>query len=123
MTLMREDLRGVSADDEVRTIRDLIARNGYLNRKELGFLSHAAMMQAEKKWVREEGIEFVDVRAALDGRRDQIISWVHLSHEANRIVAEALAARILARTCPAVDLENQVDTATVLSPPANPLSR
>lgn len=116
MTLLREDLGGVSADEEVRRIRDRVKRKGYMNRKEMGFLSHAEMMKAEARWVRQRGIPFVDVRAALDDRRDQIISWVHLSHDANRILAGKLAEKILALSCPGGERNDEVGTATASSP-------
>lgn len=99
LTVPREDLRGVTYAEEVATVRERLARSGTLSAKEVAFLGHEALMRAEEEWARENGVPFVDVKSALDRHRDQVVSWVHLSHAANRMIAEELAREILERTC------------------------
>lgn len=59
-------------------------------------LVHDRLMRDLRAWAPQRGVELVDVQAALDQRRDLILTWVHLAPEANRIVAAALAEAILA---------------------------
>jgi lysophospholipase L1-like esterase len=61
------------------------------------FLVHARLMEDLRAWAREHDVGFVDAIEALDGRRDQLISWVHLHPEANRRLARAFAEEILGR--------------------------
>lgn len=58
-------------------------------------LVHDALMRGLESWVAESDVEFVDVRGALDSRRDWLVSWVHLHPDANRVVAEKLAEQIV----------------------------
>lgn len=102
LAVLREDLRGVRQRDEAQLVAQKLERDGWVSKKELGFLTHAALMQDEARWAREQQIPFVDALGALDLQRDQVVSWVHLSHEANRVVAELLAEEMLTRTCPAL---------------------
>jgi hypothetical protein len=44
-------------------------------------------------------VTYVDTIAALDARRDVLMSWVHLNREGNAIIAEALSGPILEKTC------------------------
>lgn len=100
LDVMREDLHGMRYGDEVAIVSQALARKGWLGRKELAFLTHASLMEAEETWAHEQGVPFVDVLRALDTRREVVVSWVHLNHEGNAVVADLLAEAILPRTCP-----------------------
>jgi hypothetical protein len=95
----REKIRGVTFRQEHDIVAGDLARQGWLGRKEAAFFVHGALLEAEEDWARVRGVSFVDVRSALDARRDLVVSWVHLNHEGNRIVAEQLAPAIHRRTC------------------------
>lgn len=62
-------------------------------------LVHARLMDDLRAWAAAPGspVGFADVVHALDGRRDLMVNWVHLSGEANAIVARAFAAAIAPR--------------------------
>jgi hypothetical protein len=53
-------------------------------------------MDALRDRAATNGVELVDAMALLDDRRDWLVSWVHLHPDANRVIADALAAQILA---------------------------
>ena len=50
-------------------------------------------------WADRNAVPFVDIIAALDRRRDVLVSWVHLNADGNRLVADALANEIAAHAC------------------------
>jgi len=95
-----ERIRGVSYAHEVEQVKALLVQQGFLHSPELLLLTHAELMQDLKAWAGARGVAFADAAAALDDRRDLLVSWVHLLPEGNRVVAKALAAPILARACP-----------------------
>jgi len=59
------------------------------------FLVHARLMQALPGWAARRGVPLVDGIDALDDRREEVFSWVHLTPEGNRILAEAIAPAVL----------------------------
>ncbi len=110
-----ERMRGLSYEEEVALVRRALARGeigpgssaapsatglaalaaGALNPARV-LLVHAHLMAALRSWAAREGVPLADVIAALDDRRDLLLSWVHLDARANRVVAETLADAILA---------------------------
>jgi lysophospholipase L1-like esterase len=94
----REDIRGVTYGEEHQLVLARLARTGGITRRELYFLTHNVLMRDLENWCNANGVPFVDVIAAMDDRRDCLVSWVHLNREGNAIVAQALAHEILART-------------------------
>jgi hypothetical protein len=62
-------------------------------------IAHARLNERLREWTLENDLTYVDTIAALDARRDVLMSWVHLNAEGNRLVAEALVDSILAATC------------------------
>lgn len=96
----REEIRGVTLQSELELVALELDERGWLGRKPAATLAHGALLGAVADWAQEREIPFVDTRAALDRRRDTLVSWVHLNHEGNRIVAEQLAAAVLAHSCP-----------------------
>ena len=90
----REDIKGVTYKGESERVRGHLAEDGYVTRQELYFLTHVVLMDDLEEWVKTNHVPYVDVIAALDQRRDCLVSWVHLNAEGNRIVAEAFASAI-----------------------------
>ena len=56
-------------------------------------------MQNLADWALRQNVPFVDVIAALDQDRQNLLSWVHLTPQANRVIAEKLAEPILSGFC------------------------
>lgn len=96
----RESLHGVRYAQEARALRRSLEKRGFVETAwQVYFLTHVRLMRDLETWARERGIPFVDAIAALDGDRDVLLSWVHLSPEGNRMLAEAFADAILPLTC------------------------
>lgn len=110
----REQLRGLSYEAEQSRLRAALAAGTHgpeaeaialSDMQELArvfdparvFLVHGYVMAGLRDWSQENDVPYVDVIAALDDRRDLLLSWVHLDAKANTIVAEALASAILAQ--------------------------
>jgi hypothetical protein len=94
-----EDLRRTDFATEVEVIRGRLADRGWIEFSELEFLLHAEIVAALRTWVEErDDVELVDAIAAIDaaGRRDTLLSWVHLHPDGNRIVADTMARQIVA---------------------------
>jgi len=97
MTLNRKERRGVTYEEELSLVRRILAEDGHVNAEQLNFLTHAALMHDLRDWCEANGVPYADIIAALDRRRDCLVSWVHLNAEGNRMVAAAFAGEILAR--------------------------
>jgi hypothetical protein len=54
-------------------------------------LVHAQAMAELRAWAARENVPLADVIQALDGDRDLMVNWVHLTGAANAIVARELA--------------------------------
>lgn len=65
------------------------------------FVVHAGVMDAVRAWAAARHVELVDGIARLDRHRDSLVTWVHLDARGNKILAKALAARILEGAEPA----------------------
>lgn len=94
-----EETRGITYAEEVQTIRTHLARDGTLRWAEKNLLVHNGLMESLRAWTEENDVPLVDVIAALDDRRDALVSWVHLTPEGNRIIAGAFSDRIVEATC------------------------
>ena len=106
----REELKGVTYADEVRRVREKLAREGYVTKNERNFLVHDRVNAAQRHWALENGVPFADIAATLDRDRDVLVSWVHVNPRGNRLIAETYAREILPRTCH----PTQADTAPAL---------
>ncbi len=93
----REDIKGVTYEEESELVRRDLAQNKHITAQELYFLTHNVLMNDLREWSKVNNVPYVDAIAALDQRRDCLVSWVHLDPEGNRIVAEAIAKAILAQ--------------------------
>jgi len=96
----REKVRGITFKQEIELVSKELTERESVDRKGAALLVHAALLEAEAEWARQHGVPFADVLQALDPRRDTLVSWVHLSHEGNQIIAQQLAASILPSMCP-----------------------
>jgi GDSL-like Lipase/Acylhydrolase family len=119
-----DQIRGVSYDEEVAIVRDRLRQNATLRGRsdvpELVFklrtnaqeeegarvaalfaparvlLIHSRLMDDLRTWAAASNVGFVDMIHELDERRDLMVNWVHLTAEANAIVAKAFARTIRA---------------------------
>ena len=94
-----EFIRGTSYQDEVAIIQQRALEEPVLSKLEVSFLAHARLNDRLREWSRENDVTYVDTIAALDARRDVLMSWVHLNAEGNRMIADALVESILDATC------------------------
>ncbi len=101
------EMGAFSYADEVSLVRDKLSNEGRISLKEMIFLMHAGLMRDLREWtatreaLHDSRVAFVDVAHSFDslGKRDQLLSWVHLTAEANRIVASEFAGPIFDRAC------------------------
>ena len=101
-----EHIRGVTYKQEGEMVRRKLAEQHHITDRELYFLTHMNIMQAEAEWARANDVHYVDIISALDQRRDVLLSWVHLSPEGNRFAAEAFTLEIMKHLCPEADTPN-----------------
>jgi len=99
-------LRGLSYEDEVTMVTRHLAGepprvgdppivDGPVQRLVApAFLTHAGVMKAIRAWAVEHRRPVVDGIAALDDRRDLVVTWVHLAPLANKVLARAIAQAI-----------------------------
>jgi len=91
----REKLRGLTYEQEQAIVRKKLSETGRLNGRDVAFLMHKELMDAEREWAIAANIPYVDVIDAMDLSRQNLVSWVHLNAAGNRIVASAIAKEIL----------------------------
>jgi GDSL-like Lipase/Acylhydrolase family len=99
----RMALHGVTYAEEAAEVRRRMERHENISEFEYSFLIHQQLMRDEKQWAEAHDVPFVDVIGALDQNRDDLLSWVHLNAEANRIVAAKLSEPILKKFCAATN--------------------
>lgn len=97
--IKKENIKGITYEDEVKLVKSKLFNEGKISLSELYFLTHNIIMEELKKWAYANNIPIVDVIKALDQRRDYLLSWVHLSPRANRIVASEFTKEILRHVC------------------------
>jgi lysophospholipase L1-like esterase len=95
MAIERSAIKGVTYADEVRDVEERLAHLGHVSGDEMYFLTHSRLMNAMRSWASARGLPLVDVIRALDGERDVLVSWVHLSPKGNQMIAKAFAEEIL----------------------------
>ena len=94
-TIDRGELKGLSYEEEVRTIRAIGLESEQIRSAGLKLLTHAVLMRDLATWAKANRVPFVDVITRLDQDRDLMVSWVHLSPRGNHMAAEAFADEIL----------------------------
>ncbi len=92
----REQLAGVTMQDELDLIKAKMANGQALTRYERHLYVQVILMRDLENWAVSAGVPFVDSIAAMDQERDNILTHVHLSQRGNEIVARQLSAAILA---------------------------
>jgi lysophospholipase L1-like esterase len=90
----RAMLKKLTYQQEVEKIQAKLEQSDALIHPELQLLIHSVLMKNLRSWAKANQVPFVDVIARLDHDRDVLVSWVHLSPEGNRMVAEAFAEKI-----------------------------
>jgi lysophospholipase L1-like esterase len=99
LMVRRQQIKGITYDQEAHMVRAKLREGKKLTANELYFLTHSALMDAERDWAAMNRVPFVDVIRALDQDRDVLVSWVHLTPKGNRMIAAALAEEIQNHTC------------------------
>jgi lysophospholipase L1-like esterase len=107
LLIEREQLHGVTYDDEVAFAKQAVEEAGAAGAKGYNALQlstgamlvvHSYVTKAVRTWAASEHVPLVDGIALLDGDRDLILTWVHLAPAANESLARAIAAEIRAVT-------------------------
>lgn len=81
--------------EERDVVAERYAANGGLILQDVTLLAHSDMMDRLRLVASEAGAILVDGVAALDRDRSQLLSYVHLSREGNRMVAAAIGEAIV----------------------------
>ena len=95
----RLKLKGFTYQDEVDEIYSLINVGESISGYEFNFLVHDRLMKSQRKWAKENQLNYIDFIEILDQDRHQLVSWVHLSPQANTTLAKELADRIIETEC------------------------
>jgi hypothetical protein len=96
-----ERMNEVGYLEEVELVKARLASGERLDLAQLQFLLHAELMAALRAWATQRSVHLVDFIAGLERaeRRDGLQSWVHLTSEANRVLASMLAEEIYPWVC------------------------
>jgi lysophospholipase L1-like esterase len=100
-TIERKAMKGLRYRDEVKIVTDRMNEGRSLGGVEVAFLAHSRLMDRSRDWATDGDVAYVDGIAQLDTDRDVLLSWVHLSPRGNRLLADAIANRIIDLTCSA----------------------
>lgn len=99
LMIPRDAIRGVSYSEESAAVKQKLKETGKVNVHELWFLVHNDLMSKLRQKTQEDGQSLIDIIAAMDDRRDYLVSWVHLDPDGNKLVAEEFAEAIFEATC------------------------
>lgn len=114
LAIPREELRGVTYDQELKFVMRRAETGQALSRREVSFLIHGQIMKDLVTCLEGSSRSYyVDVREILDQHRDYLFTHVHLHPDANQMVARAFGDEILRRACPL----DKITTAKPLRPP------
>lgn len=94
-----KDLRGLSYDAEVALVKEKLAREGAVTRRERDLYAHSLLMHDLRLWATTNDVPLVDVIEILDQERDVLLNWVHLSRRGNQVIAASFASGIARRIC------------------------
>jgi len=94
--LEREQLAGVTMQDELELIKAKVAKGQPLARYERHLFVQTILMGDLKNWAVSADVPFVDAITAMDQERDNILTHVHLSQRGNEIVARQFSEAIVA---------------------------
>lgn len=93
-TIARPELANIAYADEAEFVRNRMESLSPMRSRELAFLTHSVLMKNLRDWTRKEGVTMLDGIQLLDSHRDEMLSWVHLSPAANRILAAGMVEAI-----------------------------
>lgn len=85
--------------EEVTRIERFLAEGERISHIQMIMLQHAEIMNQYRRWLEAENLAFVDFIATLDGKRDLMTAWVHLSAKANQLLARDLSRHIWSIKC------------------------
>jgi lysophospholipase L1-like esterase len=91
----REQLKTLTYSAEQTALGEKLAAGGGLVALEAYILIHGELMDAEREWAIANKVPRADVIAAMDGNRQNLITWVHLNAAGNQLVASVLSKTIL----------------------------
>lgn len=86
----KDTIKGVSYEDELKAIRESVAKTGEFGGLQKTFLIHHDLMAAEKSWAKSNGVYYIDAIKAMDGNRDLLIDWMHLNSQGNLLLAKTI---------------------------------
>jgi len=92
----RRDIKGLTYAEEYDQLLKKLDGEG-VNGAAFSFLTHCGLMRELPDWAEANNVVIVDGIAALDQRRDTLVSAVHLNPEGNHILAGAIADEIIGR--------------------------
>ncbi|HET9360297.1 MAG TPA: SGNH/GDSL hydrolase family protein [Vicinamibacterales bacterium] len=91
----REQLKTLTYSAEQAALRQKLAAGVGLEVGEADLLIHGELMDAEREWAIANEVPYADVIAAMDGSRQNHVTWVHLNAAGNQVVASVLSEAIL----------------------------
>jgi hypothetical protein len=91
----RKQLETLTYSAEQAALSEKLAAGQGVPALEANLLIHRELMDAEREWAIANRVPYADVIAAMDGHRQNLITWVHLTAAGNRLVASALSKTIL----------------------------
>jgi lysophospholipase L1-like esterase len=91
----REQLKTLTYSAEQTALSEKLAAGGGLVAREAYILIHGELMDAEREWAIANKVPRADVIAAMDGNRQNLLTWVHLNAAGNQLVASVLSKTIL----------------------------
>jgi lysophospholipase L1-like esterase len=91
----RERLKSLTYSAEQAELSKKLAAGAGVEGLEAYLLIHQELMDAEREWAVANKIPHADVIAAMDGNRQNMVSWVHLNAAGNRLIASVLSKTIL----------------------------
>jgi lysophospholipase L1-like esterase len=91
----REQLKTLTYSKEQEELSRKLASGGRVHAREANLLIHAELMGAEREWAVANKVPYADVIAAMDGHRQNLVTWVHLNAAGNQLVASTLSKTIL----------------------------
>jgi lysophospholipase L1-like esterase len=90
----RESLKAVTYRQEIEMVKQKLKRENKISAKEKFFLMHGTLMEKLERFAAENNIAYVDVIKALDGNRDMLLSYIHISAKGNKIIAGVICDKI-----------------------------
>lgn len=94
ITAHERNYASLTYEQEYRSVREKFERARRLSYIEISILKHRRLMEELEKIAGEEKLPVVDNIKIVDEDRRRLVSWVHLTGEANLRLAEALESTI-----------------------------